>query len=522
MLKTLIADGTVIDGTGNVGFRGCIGVDEEERVKVLTGDVTGVQAQTTIDAAGMVICPGFIDVHTHSDLAALSDPLDECKVRQGVTTDFVGLDGMGYAPLSEDNLKRMLRIWSGISGYPDLTYDWSTVGEYLAKYTKRTSTNTGFLVPNGCLRAEVVGWEEREASASQIAAMQDMLRRAMTEGALGLSTGLTYPPGSYANRHELVELCKTVAECGGVYVTHVRYDLGDNAYDGFREAIAIGALSGCPVHISHYATTLATRGHSERLIGIVDDARLRGIDVTFDSYPWPAGSSYLCQALPPWAQDGGPDCLMSLLQDEKARDAMLREAPPLCGDASQLVISAVSTDQNRWCEGMTVDSIAKQLGKNVWDTVCDLLVDEHLGVAYYTFTGDMDDVRSIMAHPAQMVCTDGLRIGTMPNPRTYGTYPKILGQMVRDEKLMPLEQAIRKMTSFPAQRFGLSDRGILRDGMKADIVIFDPYTVSCVATFEHPRQFPLGINYVFVNGTMVVEKGVHTTATPGVPLTLSR
>ncbi len=522
MFKTLITGGTIIDGTGNVGFRGAIAVDEMGRVKVLTGDVTGVQARSTIDATGMVVCPGFIDVHTHSDLAALADPLDECKIRQGVTTDFIGLDGMGYAPLSSDNLRHMLRIWSGISGYPELKYDWDSVAEYLERYRGTTSTNTGFLVPNGCLRAEVVGWDDRSATPSEIKQMQDLLRRAMNEGALGLSTGLTYPPGSYARTDELVELCRTVAECGGVYATHVRYDLGDNALDGFREAVKIGQLSGCPVHISHYATIIATRGRPDLLLSIVDDARQRGMDVTFDSYPWPAGSSYLCAALPGWAQDGGPERLLSYLRDEKGREAMRCAAPPLSGAASQLVISAVSSEKNRWCEGMTIEAIAQKLNKDVWDTVCDLLLDEHLGVAYYTFTGHMDDVRTIMVHPAQMVCTDGLRVGTMPNPRTYGTYPKILGQMVRDEHLMTLEQAIRKMTSFPAQRFGLADRGILRDGMAADIVVFDPYTVSCVATFENPRQFPLGIEYVFVNGTMVVERGKHTQATPGVPVMMSR
>lgn len=522
MLKTLITGGNVIDGTGNVAFRATVGIDESDLVCVITGDVSGVQAQSTVDATGKVVCPGFIDVHTHSDLAALADPLDECKIRQGVTTDFIGLDGMGYAPLSAGNLKRMLRIWSGISGYPALDYEWSTAAEYLDQYNKTTSTNVGFLIPNSCVRVEAVGWEKKAATAEEIREMQRLVRQAMDEGALGLSTGLTYPPGSYASTEEMVALCRTVAECGGVYVTHVRYDLGDNAFDGFREAIKIGELSGCPVHISHYATTTATRGKPNRLLHIVDEARQRGLDVTFDTYPWPAGSSYMCAALPGWVQDQGPDHIMEYLNDPEMRRAMERDAPPLSGAAETLVISAVASDKNRWCEGLTVQAVADRLGKSPWDTMCDLLVEEDLQVAYYTFTGHMDDVRTIMVHPAQMVCTDGLRIGTMPNPRTYGTFPKILGQMVRDEHVMPLEQAIRKMTSFPAQRFGLSDRGILRDGMKADIVVFDPYTVSCVATFADPRRFPLGIDYVFVNGTMVVEKGVHTGATPGVPLTPAR
>jgi N-acyl-D-amino-acid deacylase len=522
MFKTLIVGGMVIDGTGNVGYKASIGIDEDARIKVITGDVSCVQAHTVIDADGQVVCPGFIDVHTHSDLAALADPLDEPKIRQGVTTDFIGLDGMGYAPMSPENLKRMLRIWSGISGYPALDYSWSSVADYLERYRNTTSTNVGFFVPNGCLRAEVVGWENRPATADEIRAMQRLLKQGMDEGALGLSTGLTYPPGSYASRDELVELCKTVAECGGVYVTHVRYDMGDRAYDGFREQVAIAALSGCPLHISHYATIIATRGRPDMLLSIVDEARARGLDVTFDTYPWPAGSSYLCAALPQWVQDQGPEKLLDYLKDPKSRIAMQQEAPPLSGAADSLVISAVASEKNRWCEGQTVKAVADRMGKDPWDTVCDLLVEENLEVAYYTFTGHMEDVKTIMVHPAHMVCTDGLRIGTMPNPRTYGTYPKILGQLVRDEHVLPLEQAIRKMTSFPAQRFGLSDRGILRDGMKADVVVFDPYTVSCVATFANPRQFPLGINYVLVNGTVVIDRGTHTGATPGMPLSMSR
>ena len=520
MFKTLIVGGTVVDGTGNVGYRASVGIDRDARISILTGDVSGVDAATVVDASGQVVCPGFIDVHTHSDLAALADPLDEPKIRQGVTTDFIGMDGMGYAPLSRPNLERMLRMWSGISGYPELDYDWSTVADYLARYRGTTSTNVAYTVPNGCLRAEVVGWENRAATADEVRSMKNLMRRGMEEGALGLSTGLTYPPGSYANRDELVELCKTVAECGGVYVTHVRYDMGDRAYDGFREAIKIAELSGCPLHISHYATIIVTRGKPERLLGLVDEARARGLDVTFDSYPWPAGSSYLLAALPQWIQDQGPEEMVAFLKDSKNRKSLEQEAPPLSGAADQLVISAVSTDHNRWCEGLTVKAIADRLGKDPWDAICDLLVEENLEVAYYTFTGHMEDVKTIMCHPVQMVCTDGLRIGGMPNPRTYGTYPKILGQLVRDEKLMPLEQAIRKMTSFPAQRFGLSDRGMLRNGMKADVVVFDPYTVSCVATFPSPKQFPIGINYVFVNGTMVVDNGTHTKATPGMPLSM--
>ena len=517
MFDTLIQGGTIVDGTGNVGFKGAVAVDKD-RIRILVGDTSSVQAANVIEATGYIVAPGFIDVHTHSDLIALSEPLNEPKVMQGVCTDMLGLDGMGYAPLSKRNLDMMLLYWSGISGYPDLDYSWSSVAEYLDRFNHTTSINVAHLIPNSCLRVETVGWENRPASKDEIGVMQEMIRQGMKEGAVGLSTGLSYPPGVYASTEELVELCRTVAQCGGVYVTHVRYDLGDGAFDGFREAVAIGARSGCPTHLSHYATNLATRGQPDKMLRIVDDARAMGVDLTFDSYPWPAGSSYLTIAVPPWAHSGGPHQLLKRLKNKDDRDRMRGQGTKVVGEVEQIVISAVKTEKNRWCEGLTVAAVADRVNKDPWDAICDLLVEEDLQAAFYAFTGDMNDVKAIMTHPAHMFITDGLRIGGMPNPRTYGTYPKILGQLVRDENIMPMEQAIRKMTSFPAQRFGLSDRGILRDGMKADIVVFDPVTVSGVATFANPKQFPLGIEYVFVNGTMVVEKGKHTGALPGEPL----
>ena len=519
MFDILIKGGTIIDGTGNVGFKGDVAV-EKQRIKILRGDTSSVPAANTVDASGCIVAPGFIDVHTHSDLIALSEPLNEPKIRQGVTTDMLGLDGLGYAPLSRKNLEMMLRHYSGVNGYPALDYNWRSVAEYLQQFHRKTSINVAYLIPNSCLRVETVGWEERPATRKEITAMQEMIRQGMSKGAVGLSTGLAYPPGVYASTEELVALCQTVAECGGVYVTHVRYDLGDGAFDGFREAVAIGARSGCPVHFSHYATSIITRGQTARLLEIVDQARASGIDLTFDSYPWEAGSTTMHIAVPIWAHSGGPHKLLQRLKNKDDRAKMRGKSTKVVGAVDRMVISAVKSKKNNWCEGLTVAAVADRLNKDPWDTMCDLMIEEELEVAFYCFTGDMNDVKAIMTHPAHMFITDGLRIGGMPNPRTYGTYPKILGQLVRDEKVLPMEQAIRKMTSFPAQRFGLAGRGILRDGMKADIVVFNPATVDNLATFANPKQFPSGIEYVLVNGKMVVAKGKHTGALPGEPLNM--
>ena len=514
MFDVLIRGGEIIDGSGNIGFKGTVGV-EKDRIRILLGDTSSIEAANVIDASGYIVAPGFIDVHTHSGLMSLSEPSNEPKLRQGVTTEIIGLDGLGYAPLSKKNLEMMLVRNSGLDGYPDITYDWSTVPQYLERFHHKTSANTAFLIPNSCLRVETVGWEMRTATKSEIGKMQDMIREAMAAGAVGLSTGLQYPPGSFADRDELVELCKVVAECGGVYVTHVRYDMGDCAFDGFREALKIGTLSGCPVHFSHYFATIALRGQTRRMLQFVDEGRAGGVEITFDAYPWEAGSTMLDIACAQEEYNGGPYELLRRLQDPDERERMHGQSSGILGKIDGMVISAVKSDNNKWCEGLTVGAVANKLDKDPWDTICDLLVEESLAVAFYTFGGDMNDVKVIITHPAHMFCSDALRIGEMPNPRTYGTYPRVLGQLVRDERIMPMEQAIRKMTSFPAQRFGVKDRGLLRDGMKADIVLFDPVTVSCVATFPKPKQFPLGIEYVFVNGKPVIEKGKHTGALPG-------
>jgi N-acyl-D-amino-acid deacylase len=517
MFDVLIRGGRIIDGTGNVGFKGDVAV-QGDQVRILRGDTSSVQAGNTIDVSGCIVAPGFIDSHTHSDLMALAEPLNESKIMQGVCTEMMGSDGVGYAPLTKEDMEKMVLLFSGINGYPNLEYNWSSITEYLEQFRHKMSSNVACLIPNGCLRVATVGWDDRPATAEEIRKMRDMIRQGMEEGACGLSTGLDYPPGSWATTDELVELCKTVAECGGVYSTHVRYSLGDGVFDGFREAVTIGRRSGCPVHLSHYFATIPLRGQTERMMKFVDDAIASGVDVTFDAYPYEAGSTSMTIALPQWAVKGGPHELLKLLKNKDDRERMRGQGAEVIGQLEKIVVSAVITEKNKWCEGLTLQAIADRLRRDPWDMVCDMLVEENLGVTFYTFSGDMNDVKVLMTHPAHMFITDGLRIGGMPNPRTYGTFPKVLGQMVRDEKILTMEQAIRKMSSFPAQRYGLAGRGILRDEMKADIVVFDPVTVSGTATFAKPKQFPLGIEYVFVNGKMVVEKGKHTGALPGEPL----
>ncbi len=520
MFDILIRDGRIVDGTGNPWFQGAVGITGE-CIKVLRGDISSVQAARVIDASGCVVAPGFIDGHTHSDLVALSEPRHEAKIMQGVTTDLIGVDGMGYAPLSKTNLEMMKVYWSGISGNPELDAEWSSVAEYLQCFHHKTAGNIGFFIPNGVIRVEAVGWENRPATEEEIRAMQDMIRQGMAEGALGLSSGLSYPPSIWADTDELIELCKIVAEYGGVYTTHVRYDMGDGALDGFKEAVKIGEWSGVAVNISHFHCTFTTRGQPDRLLQIIDEARASGVDISFDNYPYEYGSGYLAGYIPLWAHSGGPYVLLKRLKSEAVRTKMREEQAQYLEDWSRThYIASVKSEKNKWCEGLTPRVIAGKLGKDIMSTVCDLLVEENLEVTRNSFYGEDRENKVIMQHPVGMFASDALLPGGMPNPRTYGTFPKVLRWLVREERLLTLEEAVRKMTSLPAQRYGLSDRGILRDGMKADIVIFNPDTVRDMATLAKPKQYPVGIDYVFVNGTLVVEKGKHTGALKGEPLTM--
>jgi len=515
MLDLLITGGQIIDGTGNVGFYGAVGI-EGETLRILRGDVSGVQAARTIDARGKVVCPGFIDFHAHTGLVILAEPRHEPKVRQGITTEVIGVDGNSYAPFrTPEDLDQFIELNSGLDGNPPLPGRWSTVAEYLALFDQKVAVNICYLVGNSPLRIATTGWEQRPASAADLANMKALLREALEEGAWGMSTGLDYPPGRYADTAELVELSKEAARLGGIYHTHVRYWLGDRFLDPFKEAIEIGQRSGIATHITHFYQRTTSLGSATDMLGLVEDARDGGLDVTFDSYPYVYSSTRLLIMFPEWMHNGGPRRIREVLASTEARERLRREVTPRGQSWQDIWLTYFKQPRNHRFEGRSVAEIAAMRNQHPVDALCDLLLEEDLQTSYVAFSGDASTLPKFLVHPLSMVGSDAVLLGEFPSPRTYGCFPIILGKFARDEGLMALPQAIRKMTSFPAQRLGLPDRGILRDGFKADVVVFDAQRVSAPATRAQPKQFPIGIEQVIVNGKVVVDRGQHTGALPG-------
>ena len=518
--ELIIENGTIVDGSGEPAFDAAIGV-RDGRLEVIREATDALHAATRIDATDLVVAPGFIDLHSHSGLMIFADPLHEPKVRQGVTTEVIGVDGLSYAPIPDaDDLEALIHMNAGLDGAPAEAqpYDWSTVESYLDRLDAlRPSVNLAYLVGNSALRLAAIGWEDVEASPADVANMRGMLREAMEQGAIGLSSGLDYPPGAYATTDELAQL---TAEAG-LYHTHVRYDLGDRYLDPFREAIEIGRRGDGATHITHFYHRQTFPGGPGPMLALVDDARTEGLDVTFDTYPYEWASTRLLIMIPPWAQAGGPMRTMERLADASVRDRIRHELAQrgvlYAGRNAwdDVRLGAFTRPELLQWESHTLGEVFADRGDDPVDVLCDLLLKEDLRVNQVTPGPWTETLRDFIAHPIGMIGTDSTFVGAKPSPRTYGSFPRVLGQFVREEALLSLEEAVRSMTSAPAARLGLRDRGMLRDGHVADLVMFDPRRIRSNATYDEPRQFPDGVAWVVVDGRVVVERGEHTGARPG-------
>jgi N-acyl-D-amino-acid deacylase len=511
-------------------------------LKIHRGDDSHIEVVRTIDARSHVVSPGFVDVHSHGGLTILREPEHLPKVRQGVTTELIGIDGNSFAPFkSRDELHRFIELDSGLNDWPPTPADWLTVAEFLRKYDGKGSVNVAYILGNSPVRIWAVGWENRKATDAQIREMRAVVREAMEEGAWGLSTGLDYPPGSFADTGELVELCSEAARLGGFYHTHTRASLLKNGLLApWEEAVEIGRRSGAGVHLTHYRQGQQGVGSHLDYLGLVEQARDSGLDVTFDCYTYPYSGTRVTILLPQWSMEGGPERLKRALRDPRDRDRMRkdmergeigawpapdstqaqgegvsRRAGPIARRFDENWLTNFKLPQNKRFEGHSIAEIAVARAQDPYDCLFDLLAEEGLGISTVGLGTNPHTLPAFVSHPYGMIASDAILFGEMPNPRTYGCFPIVLAEFVRAEKHLRLPEAIRKMTSFPAQRIGLPDRGVLRDGFKADIVVFDKNTVKTRATKSAPKVFPEGIPYVVVNGKVVIDQGRHTGVIPG-------
>jgi N-acyl-D-amino-acid deacylase len=510
LFDLIIMGGRVIDGTGSPWYWADVGIRNGRIAEI--GRLGTRFTRRTIRADGAIVCPGFIDMHTHSDLQLLQNPFHECKIRQGVTTDVLGHDGLGLAPINPRTRVILQKQLAGWNGTLNRDWNWTTVTTYLDQFDQNVAVNVATHVPHGTIRLLVMGEENRPPSSRELAQMRTLVDIAMHEGAIGLSTGLQYAPAMFATDDEVIELCKAIAPYGGIYSPHHR-NYGLYAMQGYADSIDIARRAQVAVHLTHcHLGFSANRDRAPELLKMIDDARAEGVEVTMDSYPYLAGNTYLHALLPSWVHVGGPEAILARLSSPEDRSRIQHELEVTGSDGFSNV--PLGWDMIA-VNGVTLIEGAAAAGKSPFDYYCDLLLESRLGLACLAHIGNEENVQTILQHPAHMVGSDGILIGDRPHPRGWGSHARFLAHYTRDLALLTWEEAIRKMTSAAARRIGCLDRGILRPGFAADVVIFDPQRIQDTATYDDPRRHPDGIHFVFVNGELVVDNQQVTGKTPG-------
>jgi N-acyl-D-amino-acid deacylase len=515
-MRTLIQSGWIVDGTGQARYKSNL-VVEGEFITTIGIAQHGEGFDRIIDAQDKIVAPGFIDTHSHSDLEVMVNPYVDAKIRQGVTTELLGQDGISMAPLPKRYIATWRKNLAGLDGDSDeLSWDYETTDGYLRALEKKgVGLNEGYLVPHGNVRMAAMGLDNRKPLPEELEHMRKIVRREMEAGAFGLSTGLIYLPCAYAETAELIELCRVVAEFDGVFVVHQRSE-ADAILSSMEEVIDIGRKSGVKIHFSHFKICGRKNWNLiDKVLGLLDKAAAEGIRTSFDQYPYIAGSTMLGAILPSWAHDGGTEKLLERLRNPELRKLMVRDIElGLAGwdnfvdfaGLDQIFVTSVKTEANRDLIGKSLAEIAEIRGKNALEAAFDLLLAEENAVGMVDFYGKEEHVARFLTRPEQNVCTDGL-LGGRPHPRVFGSFPRVLGKYVREDRALTLETAVRKMTSKPAQVFGFERRGVLKEGNFADIVIFDPETIIDKGTFVDPIQFPEGIEHVLVNGRVALSAG---------------
>jgi N-acyl-D-amino-acid deacylase len=522
----IIRNGRVIDGSGKPAFNADIAIRSDRIARI--GNLRGARAKRIIDARGQVVAPGFIDMLGQSEQFVLIDPRAMSKVMMGVTTEITG-EGESIAPVND----RILKEQEDFNRHFNLTIDWHTMGEYFRRLEKQgAGINLGTFVGATQVREYVIGYDDRPPTPAELGQMKQLVADAMKDGALGVSTSLQYVPARFAKTDEIVELAKVAHQHGGIYITHQRSEA--NAIDdSMKEVFEIARRANIPVEIWHFKTAYKKNwGRMPEMLGRIAAARRQGLKITADVYPYVAGSTSLSACLPPWAIEGGTDRMIARLKDPPTRARLKKEITTDSkdweniylgsgGPSGILIASVVNRDLESW-QGKRLSDIASDQNKAPLDALFDFIIADHGQTGAIFFMMNESDMQAALKSPFVSICTDngaratdGPLAGSKSHPRGWGTYPRILGRYVRDQHLMPLEFAIHKMTGLPASNVGLQSRGLIREGYFADITIFDPKTVIDCATFEEPNQYPVGINFVIVNGQVEVDNGQRTPALAG-------
>lgn len=522
----VIRNGHIIDGTGSPWYHADLAI-KDGRIAAI-GDLSDVQAKRVIDAEGRVVAPGFIDMLGQSELTLLVDPRAPSKIYQGITTEITG-EGESVAPLDDEMIKENQ---PGYDHY-HLTVDWRTFPEYFARLKKQgMGINMGSYVGAASVREMVLGYGDVQPTPEQLKKMQGLVADAMREGALGVSTALQYPPAPYAKTDELIALAQTASQYGGIYATHMRSE-GNAEMQALDETFRIGREAHLPVEIFHLkASGRPNWGKADQVIARIDAARAQGLDVTADTYAYTAWENGMSAFIPPWAHDGGNDKLIARLKDPATRARIRKdmETPSHAWDnewlaitgPQDILITATNDPKLIRYEGKRMSEIAKEWNEDPLDALCDFLIKDRAGTEVAVFGMAEPDVELILEQPwvsidndASAASPEGILGTEHPHPRAYGTFPRILAKFVREEHKLALPDAIRKFTALPAQREHLTDRGVLKQGMWADVVVFDPDKVNDVATYDDPNRFSVGMEYVLVNGVPVIDQGKMTGALPG-------
>ena len=514
MFDLILEDAHIIDGSGQPAFRGSIGIRDGSIIKV--GDLAAETAAGRVDLHGLAVAPGFIDSHTHSEISLLARPGAEPKARQGVTTEILGNCGFSAFPLAASSRDAYINYAQPIFGHPQIAWDWPDWDGYAARLARDgIGVNVATLIGHGALRSAVMGLENRAPSGAELERMKALVATAMQSGVFGLSSGLAYVPGIYSDTDELAELVSVVGSHGGLYATHVR-DQVDGLVASVEEALEIGRRARTPVLISHHkAVGSRNFGKVELTLGMLDTARSHGLATYSDMYPYIAGMSTMTSVLPPWVLEGGLPAMLVRIADPGVRQQIARDIDTgLAGWENRIkavgwnniVITTVNTDGNRDLEGLTLADAATQRGKPHLALLLDLLLEESGKVGRITRGSCDEDMVRVLQHEHTMIGSDAID-ADKAHPRQYGTFPRVLGEMVRERRLLSLETAVHKMTGLTARTFGLADIGLIEAGRRADLVVFDPALIKDAATYAEPRCFPAGIEAVMVGGVWSVRDG---------------